>query len=70
MQLPHNTLPRHISHDHVTLTHALHPAAGKMLLYGVLFSCLDPVLTVACCMAYRCARLAQPNFRYGCRVLV
>ena len=24
-----------------------------MLLYGCLFSCLDPVLTVACCMAYR-----------------
>ena len=31
----------------------LPPALGKMLLYGVLFSCLDPVLTVACCMAYR-----------------
>lgn len=34
---------------------ALPCPAGKMLLYGVLFSCLDPVLTVACCMAYRCA---------------
>lgn len=34
--------------------------AGKMLLYGVLFSCLDPVLTVACCMAYRCACFVQP----------
>lgn len=31
----------------------LPPALGKMLLYGVLFKCLDPVLTVACCMAYR-----------------
>ncbi|KAL4451226.1 hypothetical protein ABPG77_009298 [Micractinium sp. CCAP 211/92] len=31
----------------------LPPALGKMLLYGVLFSCLDPVLTVACVMAYR-----------------
>jgi HrpA-like RNA helicase len=31
----------------------LPPALGKMLLYGVLFSCLDPILTVACCMAYR-----------------
>lgn len=34
----------------------LPPALGKMLLYGVLFSCLDPVLTVACVMAYRCGR--------------
>lgn len=32
----------------------LPPRIGKMLLYGVLFGCLDPVLTVACCMAYRC----------------
>ena len=31
----------------------LPPALGKMLLYGVLYSCLDPVLTVACSMAYR-----------------
>jgi ATP-dependent RNA helicase DHX36 len=31
----------------------LPPALGKMLLYGVLYKCLDPVLTVACCMAYR-----------------
>ena len=29
------------------------PALGKMLLYGVMFNCLDPVLTVACCMSYR-----------------
>ena len=39
--------------------------AGKMLLYGVLFSCLDPVLTVACCMAYRCARFVQPAGMHG-----
>jgi HrpA-like RNA helicase len=31
----------------------LPPALGKMLLYGVLYRCLDPVLTVACCMSYR-----------------
>eukprot|EP00884_Botryococcus_braunii_P000922 jgi/Botrbrau1/10830/Bobra.0025s0009.1 len=31
----------------------LQPAIGKMLLYGVLFKCLDPILTIACCMAYR-----------------
>ena len=28
----------------------LPPRIGKMLLYG----CLDPILTVTCCMAYRC----------------
>lgn len=32
----------------------LPPRIGKMLLYGVLFSTLDPILTVSCCMAYRC----------------
>ena len=34
----------------------LPPRVGKMLLYGVLFGCLDPILTVTCCMAYRCVR--------------
>ena len=32
----------------------LPPRIGKMLLYGALFGCLDPVLTVTCAMAYRC----------------
>jgi HrpA-like RNA helicase len=31
----------------------LPPRVGKMLLYGVLFGCLDPILTISCCMAYR-----------------
>lgn len=31
----------------------LPPTLGKLLLYGVLFNCLDPVLTVACFLAYR-----------------
>lgn len=31
----------------------LPPQLGKLLMYGVLFSCLDPLLTVACSMAYR-----------------
>jgi ATP-dependent RNA helicase DHX36 len=31
----------------------LPPALGKLLLHGALFKVLDPVLTVACCMAYR-----------------
>ena len=29
------------------------PMLGKMLLYGVLFNCLDPILTISCCLAYR-----------------
>lgn len=29
------------------------PTLGKMLIYGVMFECLDPILTVACCMGYR-----------------
>ena len=35
----------------------LPPRVGKLLLYGVLFRCLDPVLTIACAMAFRCARV-------------
>ena len=38
----------------------LAPRVGKMLLFGVMFGCLDPILTVACCMAYRYAALAWP----------
>ena len=29
------------------------PRLGKMLLWAVLFRCLDPVLTVACALSYR-----------------
>eukprot|EP00889_Picochlorum_renovo_P003077 jgi/Picre1/30107/NNA_005476.t1 len=29
------------------------PKLGKLLLYGVLFDCLDPILTLSCCLAYR-----------------
>ncbi len=38
----------------------LPPRIGKMLLYGVLFGCLDPILTVSCCMAYRCPPRTLP----------
>ncbi len=38
----------------------LPPAAGKLLLYGLLFRCLDPLLTIACGLAYRC------DARCGC----
>jgi len=31
----------------------LPPRVSKMLLYAILFGVLDPVLTVACCIAYR-----------------
>ena len=31
----------------------LPPPAGKLLLYGLLFRCLDPLLTIACGLAYR-----------------
>ena len=40
----------------------LPPRIGKMLLYGVLFGCLDPVLTVTCAMAYRYLIPSQGNF--------
>ncbi len=43
----------------------LPPRVGKMLLYGVLFGCLDPVLTVACCMAYRCVPYPRPTGAYA-----
>lgn len=39
----------------------LPPRVGKMLLFGVMFGCLDPILTVACCMAYRCAPKPYSN---------
>ena len=26
----------------------LHPQLGKMLLYGVLFKCVDPILSIVC----------------------
>ena len=39
----------------------LPPRVGKMLLFGVMFGCLDPILTVACCMAYRCVTTSCSN---------
>lgn len=32
----------------------LAPKTGKLLLYGCLHACLDPLLTVACAAAFRC----------------
>ena len=29
------------------------PHLAKMVLYGVLFRCLDPVVTIACALSYR-----------------
>ena len=31
----------------------LAPAVGKLILFGALYRCLDPLLTIACCLAYR-----------------
>ena len=32
----------------------LPPRMGKLLLYAIMFACLDPLLTVACFAAFRC----------------
>lgn len=32
----------------------LPPQLGKLILYGLLFQCLDAVVAVACAMSYRC----------------
>jgi ATP-dependent RNA helicase DHX36 len=29
------------------------PRLGKMMLFGTIFQCLDPILTIASCLAYR-----------------
>lgn len=31
------------------------PQLGKLVLFGILFRCLQPILTIACFRAYRCA---------------
>ncbi|XP_054714089.1 3'-5' RNA helicase YTHDC2-like [Uloborus diversus] len=31
----------------------IEPRLGKMVLYSVVLKCLDPVLTIVCCLAYR-----------------
>lgn len=31
------------------------PRLGKLVLYGLAFDCVDPILTIACAMSYRCA---------------
>lgn len=54
------------------------PRLGKMLLYSVVLKCLDPVLTIVCCLAYkdpfmlpsqpsqkRAAALARKKFASG-----
>ena len=45
----------------------LPPRVGKLLLYGVLFRCLDPVLTIACAMAFRCV---EPQDLHACETLL
>ena len=31
----------------------IEPKYGKMVLYSIVLKCLDPILTVACSLAYR-----------------
>ena len=31
----------------------IEPRYGKMVLYAVVLKCLDPILTIACTLAYR-----------------
>ena len=31
----------------------LSPQLGKMILYSVVLKCVDPVVTIACALAYR-----------------
>lgn len=31
----------------------IEPRLGKMLLHGVVLKCLDPILTIVCCLAYK-----------------
>ena len=38
---------------HHLLDLPVEPRLGKMLLYSVVLKCLDPVLTIVCCLAYR-----------------
>ncbi|XP_069677317.1 3'-5' RNA helicase YTHDC2-like isoform X2 [Periplaneta americana] len=38
---------------HHLLDLPIEPRLGKMLLYSVVLKCLDPVLTIVCCLAYR-----------------
>ena len=38
---------------HLVLDLPIEPQLGKMLLYSVMLMCLDPVLTIACYLAYR-----------------
>lgn len=31
----------------------IEPRLGKMILYAVILKCLDPILTIACTLAYK-----------------
>ena len=44
------------------------PRTGKMILYGILFNCLDPILTIACAISHR-HPLGPPLTRRGDLVL-
>ncbi|PNF38747.1 putative ATP-dependent RNA helicase YTHDC2, partial [Cryptotermes secundus] len=53
---------------HRVLDLPVEPRLGKMLLYSVVLKCLDPVLTIVCCLAYRDPFIlpAQPSQKRAC----
>jgi HrpA-like RNA helicase len=32
------------------------PRLGKLVIFGLAFDCVDPILTIACAMSYRCVQ--------------
>ena len=47
----------------------LDPVYGKILLHGVLLKCLDPVLTIACTLAYRWGEGSAVSRAVVCRLI-
>lgn len=48
---------------HRLLDLPVEPRLGKMLLYSIVLKCLDPVLTIVCCLAYRLVNAALNIFQ-------
>ena len=56
--LERDEAPTHVGHLLESLP--VDPLAGNLVLYGALFGCLDPILTIACAMSYQCAPTTCP----------
>ena len=39
----------------------IEPRLGKMVLYAVVLKCLDPILTIVCCVSYKDPFILSPN---------